>query len=60
MSREPIPIRPRPQRPAAIERVGPDATPDQELLALALGDGSGVARLARRLLDRFGSLTAVA
>ena len=60
MSHEPIPIRPRRQQPASIERVGPDAAPDQELLALALGDGIGVTRLARRLLDRFGSLSAVA
>jgi DNA repair protein RadC len=60
MTREPIQIRSRRHRPAAIERVGPDAAPDLELLALALGDGIGVARLAARLLHRFGSLAAVA
>jgi DNA repair protein RadC len=59
MSSEPTPIRSRRHRPATIERVGPDAAPDLELLALALGDGIGVARTARRLLDRFGTLAAV-
>ena len=60
MTREPIPIHPRRQRQPELERLGSEAAPDQELLALALGDGATVQRTARRLLDRFGSLVGVA
>lgn len=42
-----------------IERQGPESCSDEELLAIAVGDGPSARRLARRLLDRFGSLTAV-
>jgi len=40
----------------SIERAGPDACADDELLAMILGDGAGARRTARRLIDRFGSL----
>lgn len=43
-----------------IERNGPDACPDDELLAVILGGGSTALRTARRLIDRFGSLVDVA
>jgi DNA repair protein RadC len=43
-----------------LERLGPDACGDEELLALVLGAGGGARRLARRLVDRFGSLAEVA
>lgn len=43
-----------------IERNGPDACPDDELLAIILGGGSTALRTARRLIDRFGSLVDVA
>jgi DNA repair protein RadC len=43
-----------------LERFGPDACGDDELLALVLGGGAGARRLARRLTDRFGSLAEVA
>jgi DNA repair protein RadC len=39
-----------------LETEGPDACTDEELLSLAVGDGSHARRLARRLVDRFGSL----
>jgi DNA repair protein RadC len=44
---------------ARVEAEGPERCGDEELLALAVGDGSHARRLARRLLDRFGSLNAV-
>lgn len=44
---------------AAIERIGPDGCADDDLLAMILGDGPGARRTARRLIDRFGSLTDV-
>lgn len=40
----------------AIERSGPDACNDDELLAMILGDSVAARRTARRLIDRFGSL----
>jgi DNA repair protein RadC len=43
-----------------IERTGPEACPDDELLALLLGSGPTARRSARRLIDRFGSLLGVA
>jgi DNA repair protein RadC len=42
-----------------LERQGPDACSDEQLLALVLGSGDPARRLARRLIDRFGSLTDV-
>lgn len=60
MAHEPIPIpvggRPRP----TLERLGADAAGDEELLGIVLGDRVAIPRVARRLLDRFGSLSAVA
>ena len=43
-----------------IERLGPDACDDEELLALVLGGGDRARRLGRRLIDRFGGLGEVA
>jgi DNA repair protein RadC len=42
-----------------VERLGAPACDDEQLLAILLGDGIGAPRLARRLLDRFGTLGAV-
>ena len=57
---EPLPIpleRARGARPdERFERQGPDSCSDEDLLAIAVGDGPSARRLARRLLDRFGSL----
>jgi len=39
-----------------LETEGAEACTDEELLALAVGDGPHARRLARRLIDRFGSL----
>ncbi|MGZ8512034.1 MAG: hypothetical protein ACXWWL_01180, partial [Candidatus Limnocylindria bacterium] len=39
-----------------LETEGPEACADEELLAVAVGDGLHARRLARRLVDRFGSL----
>jgi DNA repair protein RadC len=39
-----------------LETEGTEACTDEELLSLAVGDGPGARRLARRLVDRFGSL----
>jgi DNA repair protein RadC len=62
----PIPLRlPAPvasaRRSAAdrLEELGPEACDDETLLAALLGDGVSARRLARRLLDRFGSLPQV-
>lgn len=59
----PIPLptdrRGRP-RPGRLERHGAGAAADEELLALVVGDRVAVPRVARRLLDRFGSLAEVA
>src|SRR5687768_4829699 len=55
----PMPIpSPRRRRPG-LERLGADAAADEELLALILGDRAMAHRVARRLLDRFGSLAGV-
>ncbi len=57
----PIPIdRRRRPSPDRLARHGPEAASDEELLAAALGDRSPTRRVARRLIDRFGSLAAVA
>jgi DNA repair protein RadC len=65
MTTEPIPLpldrRPAPTDAAAqLDRLGPEACADDELLALLLGSGAGARRSARRLIDRFGSLGEVA
>jgi len=66
MTTQPItlPLDRTPRRDVAaagrLERLGPDACADEELLALVLGGGVGARRLARRLVDRFGSLAEVA
>lgn len=54
----PIPFdrRRRPDPGARSTRVGVESCTDEELLALMLGDGQPAQRMARRLLDRFGSL----
>lgn len=57
----PIPLDRRPRRPepvARLERHGAEACADDELLSILLG-GSAAHRMARRLLDRFGSLAEV-
>jgi DNA repair protein RadC len=45
---------------ARLERFGPEACDDEDLLCLVLGNGVAARRGARRLIDRFGSLTDVA
>jgi len=57
----PIPLsltdRRRSLEPASrLETEGAEACTDEELLSLAVGDGPQARRLARRLIDRFGSL----
>lgn len=42
-----------------LERHGTEATEDAALLAVLIGDRAAAPRVARRLLDRFGSLSAV-
>lgn len=63
MSTQPIPMplaaRPRADAADRLERLGPEACGDDELLAVLLGAGPTARRSARRLLDRFGSLAAV-
>jgi len=44
---------------SVLERNGADACSDEQLLALLLGSGEPARRMARRLIDRFGSLTDV-
>jgi DNA repair protein RadC len=59
---EPLPFarRRRADDPAdRLERYGPEACDDEELLCLVLGNGSAARRMARRLIDRFGSLADV-
>ena len=51
----PLPDRRR-ARPARVELIGPEACADDELLGALLGSGAGARRVARCLLDRFGSL----
>jgi DNA repair protein RadC len=43
-----------------LERAGPEACTDDELLAILLGAGATARRTARRLIDRFGSIAGVA
>lgn len=55
----PIPLAARRRRVESgsrIEADGAEACTDEELLALVVGDGPHSRRLARRLIDRFGSL----
>lgn len=63
MSTQPIPIplaaRARTDAFDRLERLGPEACGDDELLAVLLGAGPNARRSARRLLDRFGSLAEV-
>ena len=63
MTTQPIPLERRSGRAAAatdrLERLGAEACEDEELLGMALGGGSAGRRTARRLIDRFGSLTEV-
>jgi DNA repair protein RadC len=42
-----------------LEADGPEGCNDEELLGVAIADGVGGMRVARRLIDRFGSLTEV-
>ncbi|HEX7195549.1 MAG TPA: DNA repair protein RadC [Candidatus Limnocylindria bacterium] len=58
----PLPIDRRRARPPAVrlERHGADASSEEELLALVVGERVAATRVARRLLDRFGNLAAVA
>ncbi|MEO7295129.1 MAG: DNA repair protein RadC [Candidatus Limnocylindria bacterium] len=68
MTQQPIPApislptdRGRSRQPAErFERHGPEASGDEELLGLVVGDRVAAPRVARRLLDRFGSLADVA
>ncbi len=65
MTTIPVPVqidgrRRRPGGLGIIERAGPEACADDELLALLLGGGASAHRTARRLIDRFGSLVGVA
>jgi DNA repair protein RadC len=65
MTTRPIPFPlDRPPRPddaaRRLERLGPDACGDEDLLAIVLGGGTTARRAARRLLDRFGALREVA
>lgn len=57
----PIPFLPAGRRAPVdrLERHGPEALSEQDLLAAVLGDRSPRGRLARRLVDRFGSVPAV-
>ena len=59
----PLPARtphPRPSPAARLAQLGAEACDDEELLAALLGDGPTARRVARRLLDSFGSLPRVA
>ena len=58
----PFPLERRSERTDAatrLEQVGADACDDNELLALLLGTGVAAHRTARRLMDRFGTLSDV-
>lgn len=65
MTTQPIPLTPRLARlsrtdPAdRLARFGAEACDDHELLAILLGSGGTAVRTARRLVERFGSLTDV-
>ena len=56
---EPVSRRPPPAA-SRLERLGPEACADEDLLSLVLGGGAAARRMARRLVDRFGSLAEVA
>lgn len=64
MDATPAPIfiasRRRPDPDLRVERLGPDAVDDVDLLSALLGTGPSARRTARRLLDRFGGLAEVA
>lgn len=66
MTSQPIPLpaargrRSGPSAAGRIERLGPEACDDDEVLAVLLGGGDRARRLARRLVDRFGGLHEVA
>jgi DNA repair protein RadC len=67
MTSQPSPIRlpttrslaARPSPAARLALLGPESCDDEELLAAILGDGATARRVARRLLDRYGSVGAV-
>jgi DNA repair protein RadC len=50
----------RSRSPGRLERHGAEEAAEEELLGLVIGDRVAVPRVARRLLDRFGSLADVA
>ena len=54
-----LPARRAPTAAARLEAEGPDACSDEELLAVVVGDGPHARRVARRLLETFGSLAGV-
>ncbi len=54
---ERLPVRSHGQR---FDRHGAEASGDEELLATIIGDRAAAPRVARRLLDRFGTLAEVA
>ncbi len=58
---DPIPLTPTRRRPGAdrLLRHGPEAASDEALLAILVGERATGVRQARRLLDRFGSLSGV-
>jgi DNA repair protein RadC len=65
MTMRPAPVqldarRPRFPEVTRIERAGPEACSDVDLLAVILGGGVTARRTSRRLIDRFGSLIEVA
>jgi DNA repair protein RadC len=60
MTHETIPMPVAGKRRPVLERLGADAAADEELLGLVLDDRAAAPRIARRLLDRFGSLSGVA
>jgi DNA repair protein RadC len=55
-----IATRRRPDPDSRLDRLGADAVDDVDLLAALVGAGPSARRTARRLLDRFGGLGAVA
>jgi DNA repair protein RadC len=61
MTTRPIPIpldrrSARTDAAARLQRLGADSCDDDELLALLLGSGPAARRMARRLIERFGTL----
>jgi DNA repair protein RadC len=63
MTNQPMPVSIGPRRGppdlTRLERVGAESCADEDLLALVLGGGTTAHRMARRLIDRFGSLAGV-